>query len=307
MRDTVLVLMHDSGATDRIRFTVIWATVTTKHGGFVSDDNAAKPEFADLMSPPSSALGYQFQIRRGPSGYAADSIGSEFIGHVDPINLIPEQLGAALRMNREVVIGKHWGGMNGDGTDAFTDLPPTNDISPDKFRDDNPRSFGSLGKIYDVDGPGVFATLVKDLGWVVRLRANFRAWVECLIGPFWIRCSEKKGWYTRQSYEMTANLSFGVATGAGANSLSDASQNWIANQWANGAVRINAGPGAGEVGRILSNTQTTLTVQNNWTVQPIANQSAYTIVERGTWVRRDEIPNDNQNGDGATSLDWNLA
>lgn len=60
----------------------------------------------------------------------------------------------------------------------------------------------------------------------------------------------------------------GNATSATFSTLSDTGRNWAVNRWANYAVRIVSGTGAGQVRNILSNTSTALTVSTAWNVIP---------------------------------------
>ena len=61
-----------------------------------------------------------------------------------------------------------------------------------------------------------------------------------------------------------------------ANTLADTSKTWAVNRWANYAVRILSGTGAGQVRRILSNTATALTVSGGWNILP-TSASVYVI------------------------------
>lgn len=60
----------------------------------------------------------------------------------------------------------------------------------------------------------------------------------------------------------------GTATSATYNTLSDSGKSWTTNQWANFAVRIMAGTGAGQLRTIQSNTATQLTTYFGWNVMP---------------------------------------
>jgi hypothetical protein len=68
----------------------------------------------------------------------------------------------------------------------------------------------------------------------------------------------------------------GTATGGSTTTLADTSKAWTVNAQANRAVTIIAGTGAGQVGRIASNTSTTLTIGTAWAVAPDAT-STYRI------------------------------
>lgn len=68
----------------------------------------------------------------------------------------------------------------------------------------------------------------------------------------------------------------GVSTASSYNTLSDSTKSWTANQYANFAVRIMYGTGAGQLRQIQSNTATALTLSSNWNILPDTT-SVYTI------------------------------
>jgi len=60
----------------------------------------------------------------------------------------------------------------------------------------------------------------------------------------------------------------GITTSATSTTLTDSTESWPVNRWANYAVRILSGTGAGQVVAIASNTATALTIVGNWEVTP---------------------------------------
>lgn len=68
----------------------------------------------------------------------------------------------------------------------------------------------------------------------------------------------------------------GTATSGAASTLTDSTKAWAVNRWANYAVRILAGAGAGQVRPIASNTATALTVLTPWATNPDST-SVFTI------------------------------
>jgi hypothetical protein len=68
----------------------------------------------------------------------------------------------------------------------------------------------------------------------------------------------------------------GTATAGAATTLTDSTKAWETNRWANYAVRILAGTGAGQVRPIASNTGTVLTLQTPWATTPDAT-SVYAL------------------------------
>jgi hypothetical protein len=68
----------------------------------------------------------------------------------------------------------------------------------------------------------------------------------------------------------------GTSTSSTYNTLVDSSKSWTTDRWANFAVRILAGTGAGQLRTIKTNTATTLTTYFGWNIQPDAT-SIYVI------------------------------
>ncbi len=81
-----------------------------------------------------------------------------------------------------------------------------------------------------------------------------------------------------------------TSTGADLNTMTDAAAAWEADQLQNGIVRIVLGPGVGQERRIVSNTETTLTVARDWDIPPAA--SGYQLVLDGAWHRCVEVAQD---------------
>jgi hypothetical protein len=73
----------------------------------------------------------------------------------------------------------------------------------------------------------------------------------------------------------------GLATGGSSATLVDANKNWSANEWPCAWVGISAGTGIGQRAKILSNTSTTLTV-DQWEISPDAT-SEYVIFNTPKW------------------------
>ena len=68
----------------------------------------------------------------------------------------------------------------------------------------------------------------------------------------------------------------GIATGATYNTISDSTNSWTTNQYANFGVRILYGTGAGQMRQIQSNTATALTLYVGWNIMPDTT-SVYSI------------------------------
>ena len=296
-----LVLKSNPDMCDEVTFTVLWVTVTTDHTGSLENDNAARDFYSSLVVPPPSfALGHHLFRRMVPADaqMGFNGRGSEFMGTVSPSDFEPAKFGGALKLNREVL----------EGSKVYVNTTPSDwpsgpDLSSDACRDDDPLSGGSQGVIYDFDAPGLDAMLSWAAGTIYRLRANFKAWAE-YDG---VLCSEKKEWYTRQSYKITDAWQDGQATSGGANTLTDTNQHWDENKWVPGVIQITGGTGAGQVRRITGHTANTITVCTNWATQPDSS-STYHLINTPTWQVENTqgITGDNQNGDGTTNTSWDL-
>lgn len=86
----------------------------------------------------------------------------------------------------------------------------------------------------------------------------------------------------------------GVATGAGAASLTDTRQGWQTDEWAGAWLWLHAGKGKGQRRRIAANDATGLTLEENWAVAPDTT-SQYLIYATDRW--QDITPG------GATGID----
>jgi hypothetical protein len=73
---------------------------------------------------------------------------------------------------------------------------------------------------------------------------------------------------TTTSRYMILGFDAGTASAGAASTLTDSTKAWSVDRWANYAVRILAGTGAGQVRPIASNTATALTVRTAWTTNP---------------------------------------
>jgi len=309
MRDVELKLETQSPApscSDKVKFTVLWVTVSTDHSGSLETDNSARNAYSNfVVPPPDYTLGHHlfctyhsgFSPQTGWNGR-----GSEFLGAVEPSDLVPSDFSTdpeVLHLAREIVDGNEFWGANGN--ENSSGASSGGDTSNATYRDDDPQGGGSGGTVYDFDLPGICAVWGPPTNTIHRFRLNFREWAD------WdgTRCSEKKEWYTRQSYKKTGSADSGTASSGTASTLADTSKSWSANGWAPGVVKIQSGTGAGQVRRITSNTSTTITVTNNWSVTP-DNTSVYEIINTSTWTLVNDVSNDNKNADGTTNITWDL-
>ena len=138
---------------------------------------------------------------------------------------------------------------------------------------------------------------------ILAYRANFRAWAEYNS----IRCSEKKPWYTVQSYKKTGAFDSGTATSGTASTLTDNTKNWAVDIWKPGVVYIWRGTGAGKGRQVTGNTATTLTVSPNWIPADVPDAtSEYEVVNTATFTQVNDVPNDNKSADATTPITWDL-
>ena len=166
-----------------------------------------------------------------------------------------------------------------------------------------------MGKIYDLDAPGVPAFASSTAGFTLRYRVNFKFWAVLVLdfGAFLVpvRCSEKKAWYSRQSYKRTGTMEAGTVTGFTANTLTGAGP-WGGDIWKDGAVYIHAGTGSKQFRRITGNTATVITVSPDWG-PGLGLDSKYALISSTSWTKLDDVTGDNKNDDGVTNITWNLA
>jgi hypothetical protein len=74
-----------------------------------------------------------------------------------------------------------------------------------------------------------------------------------------------------------------AATATPSVTLTDSTQNWIADQWMGDQIQITSGADAGDIETIASNTATTLTLANNWRFATPSANDTYKITS-GTTV-----------------------
>jgi len=286
---------------DTVTFTVLWVDVTTDHSGSVNADNGARDAYANMVVPPGYSLGYHL-FCQGSLAATWNGRGSEFIGTVSPSDLVvsdfepgqdPDNI---LYLWREIISGNQFWGPS--GYEESLQVNPGSDISAEIFRDGDPQSGGSNGRIYDVDVPGLsaFYRVTENPGVIGRYRVNFVEWVE------WnqIRCSLKKEWFTRQSYKRTGSVDSGTASGGSSNTLTDSSKSWTASAWVPGVVGVANDPAR----RITGNTANTLTVTPDWS--SVGPGSQYLVMNTSTWTQINDVAGDNTSGDGSTPITWNL-
>ena len=146
----------DARSLDNEDFTVVNVTLALRTSGTVSSDDAAKNEYNNSFNTSSLGL-IQYPSTKGWS------TGIEIVGTV-----LPSNFSGKVILKREVLGAKVFFDMT-----LIKTTPQGDDTSNPLFRDDDPQSGGSNGKVYDLDGPGIGAD-TSPVGSIIRQRANFR-------------------------------------------------------------------------------------------------------------------------------------
>lgn len=163
--------------------TVPFVVLSLRNSGEVSSDNSARGE-------------YQFQLGTYNLGTFFSSgatirifrTGVEVVGTVYPSSYTGQIILNRVRDVREY--------LNNNSTPYRSENNVPDGPSDPALRDDYPQSGGSLGKIYDVDAPGIGSAEADPVGTVRRKRANFRQWAELSDGTY---VSGYLQWYSRLS------------------------------------------------------------------------------------------------------------
>ena len=170
------------------RFTVLLVTLALKSssGDSVSSDNAAQANYSSAIG--TTSLGTRFSTGTAAQMWRTNV---EIVATVIPANfsfpvvLTREVIGARL-YNDQINIGSE--GTHGDASDPA-------------FRDDDPQSGGSGGKVYDLDAPGVSLSSPSNPNdSILRARTNYRQWATVDGG---VRVSDDLQWFSRLSIRKT--------------------------------------------------------------------------------------------------------
>jgi hypothetical protein len=156
-------------------------------------DNSARAEVITCVG--SASLGTFYDSGSCVSGWATHV---EIVGMVMPSNYL-----GTVRLEREIVAKRVY--------DNLTLLAPVvnnmADNSFDNYRDDNPQSGNSNGKVYDVDGPSIASITQTPLNAIRRRRTNFRQWATIdgvQASDPRIRASNDFPWFQRLSIIKTS-------------------------------------------------------------------------------------------------------
>jgi hypothetical protein len=167
-----------------VNFTVVEVMLSLRYGNNleVSPDNAKLNNW--VLGTGTKSLGLLFSnTDQLPKRWRTCV---EIVGSVKPTNFT-----GAITLVREWDYRAY---NNQTLIDSATAKP---DTSKDTFRDDDPQSGGSNGKVYDLDGPGYSSIASDPVGAIFRLRNNFRQWA--VISGTNNRLSSTLEWFSRVS------------------------------------------------------------------------------------------------------------
>ena len=145
-----------------------------------ANDNSAAPLYVSSVMP---ALGAGI-ARDFASQQLYCAVGTELIG-----TIAPADYSGMVTLRRKVNSGATFENSRLDTTDQ-----PRDDTSREPLLDSDPQSGQSLGKVYDLDAPGIGVTVA---GAVWRVRNNFAAYA--VLGSSDVRASSDLVYYTRSS------------------------------------------------------------------------------------------------------------
>lgn len=169
-------------------FTVVKVDLSLRTTGTASTDNSASTNYSGCIG--STNLG-TLLVSGGCTHIW--STGVEVIGTVTPSNFA-----GVITLHRLIVDKRSYDDMT--LIDSQSNAP---DDSDPTFRDDDPQSGGSSGKIYDLDAPGTGSTSQTPINGIRRRRVNYRQWAT--LGNSGAKVSSDFTWYTRVSIIKTSN------------------------------------------------------------------------------------------------------
>lgn len=165
-------------------FTVLWIELSLRTSGSVSFDNAGRSTYSSALG--TANLGLLSSTGTAPNLWRT---GVEIVGTV-----LPSDFASQVGLEREVTQSCTCHDMVQTGC-----MGPFSDNREQGFRDENPQSGSSAGKIYDLDAPGFGNVHTNPIGTIQRRRANFRQWA-IFQG---LKVSEDLFWFSRQSVRLT--------------------------------------------------------------------------------------------------------
>jgi hypothetical protein len=167
-------------------FSVLWVTLALRTSGSVTTDNAARLTFQ--ASQGTTNLGTYYSDGSDPHFWHT---GVEVVGTVAPSNFTGN-----IVLRRFIMQKLHF-----DNQTQFT-VPFTNpDTSQPVFRDDNPQSGNSGGKVYDLDAPGIGTDETRPANFILRDRTNFRQYATFTEDQQEMKVSANFPWFSRISIQ----------------------------------------------------------------------------------------------------------
>lgn len=199
----LLEAMFNNRRLDDEDFTVIFVTLSLRFSSndTVSSDNSARTAQQSgvgtvQLGGPFLSLGSEPVLWR----HAVEIVGT----------ILPSNFSEPIVLQREVVATNTWSENNVLVGNAGCNPPqqtPCPDTSSPQYRDDNPQSGNSGGKVYDIDSPGSNLVSTAPIGTIRRRRTNFRQWatISQLQGgqTMDVRVSSDIQWFQRISIEKT--------------------------------------------------------------------------------------------------------
>jgi hypothetical protein len=190
-----------SSSLDTEDFTVVLVTLSLRFSNSVSADNGAssvqQTGLGTLqLGGPFLSSGTEPVLWR----HAVEIVGT----------ILPSNFSESVILQRQVVATNSWNENNTLVSNAGCDPPqptPCLDTSFPQYRDDNPQSGNSGGRVYDIDSPGSSLQPTAPIGLIRRRRTNFLQWatISQLQSGLTsnVRISPDIQWYQRLSIEKT--------------------------------------------------------------------------------------------------------
>jgi hypothetical protein len=164
--------------------TSVWVTISIRTGSGLSPstDNSADAQYQTQLGPANS-LGTFFSSGQSPNHLWRTGV--EIVGTVSPSSFT-----GSIVLQRQVDTSCSYNGSTQSG--CISAHPDTSDPS---LEDIVPQSGGSMGKVYDLDAPGLGPTPTTPFNTTLRIRNNFHEWAT-YNGA---RVSNDFQWYSRIS------------------------------------------------------------------------------------------------------------
>ena len=180
---------YNGGGSSNAHVAVLSVVLAMRSSGTVSSDNSAGSTYSSQLG--TTSLGVFFG--NGIANNAWRVSGVEIVGTV-----IPSSYTGLVVIHRTLIESRWYTDNNPTPFQTITNQP---DTSLSEFRDDNPQSGGSNGKVYDLDAPGFALVSNAPVGSIVRRRMNFVQYTT--VGNIQLSGSTLY-WFARQSVIRTS-------------------------------------------------------------------------------------------------------